>query len=213
MVAADARTAVTFSLSPGRICAVSAASVQPGPGHGPSLRGRRDTSTDSTSASRRPGVSLGRRQIYKRRNEIEPCSGGSRARVSSRASRNSRSSSASSTSHSSTMPCVSVNGPSPHFSPGSWSARRSPADRVGTACSASRGYARLRRDAGTSGKRRDARCRAESAALRVAPRRPPAASRASTVFPDTLFGPLLADRTVRDAGRDRGEKCGLASDQ
>ena len=35
--------------------------------------------------------------------------------------------------------------------------------------------------------------------------------RASTVFPDTLFGPLLADRTPgRDAGRDRGEKGGLA---
>ena len=43
------------------------------------------------------------------------------------------------------------------------------------------------------------------------PRRPPTALRASTVFPDTLFGPLLADRTPgRDAGRDRGEKCGLA---
>ena len=66
------------------------------------------------------------------------------------------------------------------------------------------------RDAGTSGKRRDARCRPESAALRVAPRRPPAASRASTVFPDTLFGPLLADRTPgRDAGRDHGEKLEL----
>ena len=35
--------------------------------------------------------------------------------------------------------------------------------------------------------------------------------RASTVYPDTLFGPLLADRTPgRDAGRDHGEKCGLA---
>ena len=43
-------------------------------------------------------------------------------------------------------------------------------------------------------------------ALRVAPRRPPASLRASTVFPDTLFGPLLADRAPgRDAGRDRGE--------
>ena len=63
---------------------------------------------------------------------------------------------------------------------------------------------------GASGKRRDARCQPDSVALRVAPRRPPAASRASTVFPDTLFGPLLADRTPgRDAGRDRGEKCGL----
>ena len=50
------------------------------------------------------------------------------------------------------------------------------------------------------------RCRPESAALRVAPRRPPAScaprasratSRASTVVPATLFGPLLADRTPR----------------
>ena len=63
---------------------------------------------------------------------------------------------------------------------------------------------------GASGKRLDAPCRADSAALRVAPRRPPAASRASTVVPATLFGPLLADRTPgRDAVRDRGEKCGL----
>ena len=67
-----------------------------------------------------------------------------------------------------------------------------------------------RRDAGTSGERLDAPCRPDSAALRVAPRRPPAASRASTVVPATLFGPLLADRTPgRDAGRDPGEKCGL----
>ena len=66
---------------------------------------------------------------------------------------------------------------------------------------------------GASGKRRDARCRPDSAALRVAPRRPPAASRGSTVFPDTLFGPLLADRTPGcDAGRDLGEKCGLDRD-
>ena len=75
-------------------------------------------------------------------------------------------------------------------------------------------------DAGTSGKRLDAPCRPESVALRVAPRRPPAASRgharkramrASTVVPATLFGPLLADRSPgRDAGRDHGEKCGLA---
>ena len=69
----------------------------------------------------------------------------------------------------------------------------------------------MQRDAGTSGKRLDAHCRPDGAALRVAPRRPPAASRASTVFPDTLFGPLLADRTPgRVAGRDHGEKCGLA---
>ena len=36
---------------------------------------------------------------------------------------------------------------------------------------------------GASGKRLDAACRPDSAALRVVPRRPPAASRASTVFP------------------------------
>ena len=63
---------------------------------------------------------------------------------------------------------------------------------------------------GASGKRCDAHCRPESAALRVAFRRPPAALRASTVVPATLFGPLLAGRTPgRDAGRDRGEKSGL----
>ena len=90
---------------------------------------------------------------------------------------------------------------SPHFSPGSWSARRCPAD------SKERRAARC----GASGKRLDAACRPESAALRVAPRRSPAASRASTVFPDTLFDPLLADRTPgRDAGRDPGENCGLS---
>ena len=84
-----------------------------------------------------------------------------------------------------------------------------------TACAALSGRQGRRgaqRDAGTSGKRLDAPCRPDSVALRVAPRRPPATSRASTVFPDTLFGPLLADRTPgRDAGRDPGEKCGLAS--
>ena len=43
---------------------------------------------------------------------------------------------------------------------------------------------------GASGKRRDELCRPDSAALRVAPRRPPAASRASTVFPELmLFAP------------------------
>ena len=63
---------------------------------------------------------------------------------------------------------------------------------------------------GASGKRLDAPCQPDSAALRVAPRRPPASSRASTVGPATPFGPLLADRTPgRDAGRDPGEKCGL----
>ncbi len=65
---------------------------------------------------------------------------------------------------------------------------------------------------GTSGKRLDAPCRPDSAALRVATGRPPAASRASTVVPATLFGPLLADRTSgRDAGRDCGEKSGLTA--
>ena len=63
---------------------------------------------------------------------------------------------------------------------------------------------------GASGKRIDAPCRPDSAALRVAPRRPPAASRASTVGTATLFGPLLGDRTPgRDAGRDIGENSGL----
>ena len=72
---------------------------------------------------------------------------------------------------------------------------------------------------GASGKRLDAPCRPESAALRVAPRRPPpscalrasrATSRASTVVPATPFGPLLTDRTPgRDADRDNGEKSGL----
>ena len=42
------------------------------------------------------------------------------------------------------------------------------------------------------------------ARLRLAPRRPPAARRASTVFPETLFGPILADRTPgRDARLQR----------
>ena len=111
---------------------------------------------------------------------------------------------------------------SPHFSPGSWSARCCRAAREGKTRSASRVGARC----GTSGKRLDAPCRSDSAALRVAPRRPPAAaptppsiqaaalraaSRASTVGTATLFGPLLADRTPgRDTGRDPGEKCGLA---
>ena len=63
---------------------------------------------------------------------------------------------------------------------------------------------------GASGKRLDAPCRPDSTALRVAPRRPPATSRASTVGGATLFGPLLADRAPeRDAGRDLGEESGL----
>ena len=62
---------------------------------------------------------------------------------------------------------------------------------------------------GASGKRIDAPCRPDSTALRVAPRRPPATSWASTVGSATLFGPLLADRTPGgDAGRDPGEKSG-----
>ena len=44
----------------------------------------------------------------------------------------------------------------------------------------------------------------------VARRRPPAASRASTVGPATLLGPLLAGRApVRDADRAGFEKSGL----
>jgi len=78
---------------------------------------------------------------------------------------------------------------------------------VCAALSGRQGRNGAQRDAGTSGKCRDADCRPESAALRVAPRRPPAASRTSTVFPDTLLGPLLADRAPGlDAGRNLGEK-------
>ncbi len=52
------------------------------------------------------------------------------------------------------------------------------------------------------------------AALRVAPRRPPAASPASTVASATLFGPLLAGRPPgRDADRGGYEKCGLTACQ
>jgi len=81
---------------------------------------------------------------------------------------------------------------------------------VCAALSGRQGRRGARRDAGTSGKRLDAPCRPESAARRVARRRPPAASRALTVVPATLFGPLLAGRTpARDADRDPGEKCGL----
>ncbi len=66
------------------------------------------------------------------------------------------------------------------------------------ALSGRQGRRAARRDAGTSGKRLDA------------PGRPPAASRALTVVPATLFGPLLTDRAPgRDTGRDTGEKCGL----
>ena len=70
-------------------------------------------------------------------------------------------------------------GVSPHFSPGSWSAR---------CCRAGREGKRAAR-CGASGMRLDAPCRPDSAALRVAPRHPPAASRASTVGTATLFGP------------------------
>ena len=76
---------------------------------------------------------------------------------------------------------------------------------------AQRALTRVGARCGASGKRLDAPCRLDSAALRVAPRRPPATSRASTVGTATLFGPLLADRTPgRDAGRDIGENSGLA---
>jgi len=52
-----------------------------------------------------------------------------------------------------------------------------------------------RRDAVASGKRFDAACRPISAALRVAPGGPPAASKAVTVAQATLCGLVLADRT------------------
>ena len=80
-------------------------------------------------------------------------------------------------------------------------------ERRAARCASTRARAR---DAVTSGKRLDARCRPESAALRVAPRRPPASSRPSTVGAATLFGPLLADRPPgRDAGRNLEGKYGL----
>ncbi len=61
-----------------------------------------------------------------------------------------------------------------------------------------------------SSKRLDAPCRWDSTALRVASRRPAAASRASTVASATLLGPLLAGRPPgRDADRGGYEKCGL----
>ena len=81
------------------------------------------------------------------------------------------------------------------------------------ALSGRQGRRGARRDAGTSGKRLDAPCRPDSAARRVAPGRPPAASRASTVGTATLFGPLLAGRTPgRDASRDSGVKGKRKSD-
>ncbi len=56
-----------------------------------------------------------------------------------------------------------------------------------------------RRDAFASGKRFDAACRPISAALRVAPAGPPAASKALTVAKATLRSLLLADRTPAGA--------------
>ena len=97
------------------------------------------------------------------------------------------------------------------FSPRSWSARRCPADRVGAARSAMRGHRAsaathaVGRTASPFGSRPGARPRRAST-------RAERTMRASTVFPDTLFGPLLADRTPgRDADRGLGEKCGLVS--
>ena len=55
------------------------------------------------------------------------------------------------------------------------------------------------RDAYASGKRFDAACRPRSAALRVAPGGPPAASKTLTVAQATLGGLLLAESAPPDA--------------
>ncbi len=68
-------------------------------------------------------------------------------------------------------------------------------DRCGTADIGRQARKSARRDACASGKRFDAACRPRSAALRVAPPAPPAASKTLTVAQATLGGLLLADRT------------------
>ena len=97
------------------------------------------------------------------------------------------------------------------FSPRSWSARWSPADRVGAARSAMRGH-RASVATHTVGRRAPPFGSRPGARPRRASTRAEHTMRASTVVPATLFGPLLADRTPgRDAGRDRGENCGLGT--
>ncbi len=72
-------------------------------------------------------------------------------------------------------------------------------DGYGTADISRQARKSVRRDAVASGKRFDAASRAISAALRVAPAGPPAASKAYTVAKATLRGLLLAARTPPDA--------------
>jgi hypothetical protein len=72
-------------------------------------------------------------------------------------------------------------------------------DRCGTADIGRQARKSVRRDACASGKRFDAACRPRSAALRVAPGGPPAASKTLTVAQATLRGLLLADRRPPDA--------------
>ena len=72
-------------------------------------------------------------------------------------------------------------------------------DRCGTADIGRQARKSVQRDAIASGKRFDAACRPRSAALRVAPDGPPAASKTLTVARATLGGLLLADRRPPDA--------------
>ncbi len=72
-------------------------------------------------------------------------------------------------------------------------------DGCGTADIGRQARKSVRRDACASGKRFDAACRPRSAALRVAPGGPPAASKALRVAQATLGGFLLAARRPPDA--------------
>ncbi len=72
-------------------------------------------------------------------------------------------------------------------------------DRCGTVDIGRQARKSARRDACASGKRFDAACRPRSAALRVAPGGPPAASKAVRVAQATRGGLLLADRRPPDA--------------
>ncbi len=72
-------------------------------------------------------------------------------------------------------------------------------DRCGTVDIGRQTRKSVRRYAVASGKRFDAACRPISAALRVAPGGPPAASKTLTVAQATLGGLLLAVRRPPDA--------------
>ena len=72
-------------------------------------------------------------------------------------------------------------------------------DRCGTADIGRQARKSVPRDACASGKRFDAACRPRSAALRVAPGGPPAASKALTVARATVRDLLLAARRPPDA--------------